>query len=750
MLWRRKWLIAAAGFLAAFTALVGASLLPKTFSSVGGLIVEDQRLNIPELGIESSPLTSGNEDAVATALDVLRSHGTLESVVHVLDLGNVRDLVPVSHIPVALAGLLRPVEDLVAAFGRASTVIAHGNDGAPAEASPKSAVAADAAMAYLKTHIKVQASDHSDLLTIAFDAGSPDVAASVVNALMTNYIANDVAARRAQLTQANEWLTQRASDLRKQVDADDAQINAFLQNHEIGSLQGGSVAAVQLSDARERLAAALANLSHLQASLDAVTRGSQAGVASAPQVLASPVIQALRQREADLMQRLAGLPPMHPDRQRFEDELRSVRGQIGGETQKIVASLAHEVDVARSNAQQLEDAAEKAAKTARMASVAQAEYTQLLHDADAKRQIYNAFMARADETRLASMQFPAARIQFRATPDSRPVTTKPIIILLFGGFAGAALASAAVLSGYVLRHRINSTGEVLAATGLTVVGSLPEVRLARSRARRLGTHRALQSESLFQETLRAVWLSMRTQAPQATCTTVVVTSSDIGEGKTTVAGALARRVAEDGFSVLLIDADLRRPGFSSPPARTSQSDLEAVLSGAMPLGSAVMTDADSSLHCLMGSGTSSNPVKLLASKEFKDLLTQARRNYDFVVIDSPPVMRVADAVLLSRQCLFTLFVVGYGRVSGTIVAEAISRFPVDSPSRILPVLTRVPARRLDRRDYYGGYGDTMAVPRRGVRSHGLGPVAARLAPHASRSASTGDGNDARYLSDKVE
>jgi capsular exopolysaccharide synthesis family protein len=713
VVWRRKWSVLVSALIAATLAFGIALALPAKFSSEGGLVVESQRLNIPELGIQANQTADLTADAVATAIDVLNSRGTLESVVNALNLAHAPDLQPAMRLPTALNGIARLPQEWLAALKDLRQRYLKPDQPDAARDIPAEQEAA--ALLYLQRHIKVQANERSNLVTIQFEAGSPVLAADVVNALMANYIANDIAARRTQLRQANEWLTQRAADLRKELDADDQQINAYLKAHEIGQLQGGSVAVVQLSAARDRLAAARENLARLQASLDAVgTPGSRGGgAATSPAVLASPVVQALRQRESDLMQRLAALPPVHPDRAKLEDEIRSVRGQIGGETSKIMAGLAHDTEAARSNVQQLQLAADRAAADARSASVAQVDYEQLVHEADAKRQIYNAFVARADQTRLATMQFPSARVQFQATPDTVPNRASPMMLGFLGLFAGGILASAATVSGHLLRHRVTATADITAATGLPVYGSLPEIRLEAGPSRsRLAPPR--RGQSLFEETLRAVWLSMHAMTPKSACTTVVVTSSEVGEGKTTVAAALARRVAEDGFRVLLIDADLRRGVPGSTGSANPASDLEAVLTGKVKFEDAVMVEPQSDLHCLMSGGSSANPIRLLASRDFKELLARARRDYDFVVLDGPPMMRVADAALLAEECLFTLFVVGYGRVSGSIVAEAMSRFPADATSKILPVLTRVPARRLDRLDYYGGYGGL----REGAPVHG--------------------------------
>jgi capsular exopolysaccharide synthesis family protein len=695
---RRKWTILSVAAVVACTSVAVTMNLPRRFTSEGGLIVENQQPNIPDLGIQASMPNAGDGDVVPTAIDVLKSPGALESVVRKLDLAHVPSLHPAWPVAVShyddLRNLLRltpdAVDDALAFLGMGKAADGPG-------------VSDAAAVTYLQEHLRIHANDHSNLLSIQFTAGSPDIAAAVVNALMSGYIDTDIAARRAALQQANAWLTDRARDLAMEVDADNQRITRFLQDHDTGQLQGGSVAAVQLSGAQERLAAARANLERLQASLDTATRSAShgAGPASTQEVLGSPVVQALRQREADLLQRLAGLPPMHPDRARLEGELQSIRGQIGAETAKITAALTHETEVARINVQQLEQAADQAALDARDSSVAQADYQTLIRNAEAKRAIYNSFLMRADQARVATMQFPSARIEYQARPADRADGSSRVAAALLGFLGGIVLASAGVIATYLARGRLTSTRDIALATGLPVFGSLPDIEI---RPNGSGAPSSARPRSSGDETLRAMWLAMRSMTTDGQGATVVVASSEVGEGKTTVAAALGRRVAADGFRVMLIDTDLRRPGLSAALGLRPTSDLASVLTGATTLQDAVVTDPETGLDCLLGDGGIANPTKVLASNEFGSFLAGLRRHYDLVILDSPPVMRVADAVLLSELSQFTLFVVAHGRVAGRLVTEAISRFPAERQKKVFALLTRVPDSQLDRRDYYGGYG----------------------------------------------
>jgi succinoglycan biosynthesis transport protein ExoP len=174
------------------------------------------------------------------------------------------------------------------------------------------------------------------------------------------------------------------------------------------------------------------------------------------------------------------------------------------------------------------------------------------------------------------------------------------------------------------------------------------------------------------------------------------------EGKTTVAKILADRFTDDGFRVLLIDADLRRPRLAKMLKLMPAFFLESVLSGAATSEQAIVS-VRSGLDCLCASGNSENPVKVFSSDRFAQLLITSRQEYDFVILDSPPVLHVADPIILAKLCQYILFIVQAGRLSRELVGEATRRFAEEDRPRMFTLLTRVRRNDLDKRDYYSGY-----------------------------------------------
>jgi capsular exopolysaccharide synthesis family protein len=271
-----------------------------------------------------------------------------------------------------------------------------------------------------------------------------------------------------------------------------------------------------------------------------------------------------------------------------------------------------------------------------------------------------------------------------------------MLALVFGFIAGCFLWTAHIIFREAFSRTISTSDNMSVATGLPMFGCLPEVKKAPLML-------AAPDTSMIAETLRSIWYRLRPYGKQEEGTTVLVTSSEIGEGKTTVAASLASRMAGDGYRVLLVDADLRRPRLSAVLRLKPTTSLEAVLRGSVALSNAVLHDPASKVDCLLADGSNVNPMKALVSDSFAGLLAECKKAYDFIVIDSPPVMRVTDAALIAKLCHHVLFIVRSGHVTSELVGEAIRRFADDDRGKILTLLNRVRERNMKETDYFGGY-----------------------------------------------
>jgi capsular exopolysaccharide synthesis family protein len=243
-----------------------------------------------------------------------------------------------------------------------------------------------------------------------------------------------------------------------------------------------------------------------------------------------------------------------------------------------------------------------------------------------------------------------------------------------------------------LRNRVVAPNQLVTAIGLPVLASLPEV----------DGRRKLLPPSVT-ETVRAMWWNVLSHPSKGVV--VIVTSSETGEGKTTLTALMSRRIAADGGRVLVIDADLRRRGLGAAFSTAPKVPLEAVLRGDVPMRDAIWRDV-SGVDCFLPDASVDNPIAVFQSAVFRNLIESSRSTHDVVFLDTPPVLRVADALFLSKLADHVLFVVGAGRTSTDLVSRAIGRFAPEERSKVITVLTRASSGDLQTADYFKGYGRT--------------------------------------------
>lgn len=686
LLLRRKKLIVLSGVVTACVALAIAQVLPPQYSSEGSLIVETRSSG------ESSSTPGTVLSGVLTQMEVLQSRGLIRQVVENLDPTLKASLA--GGMPEPVKKLMEDARDLKAWVTR--SIIGSSTQGIHDQTEDL--------IRAVQQRLHVEAKENSSLISIHFRAGTPTAAAAILNAIMATYMDNAKAAREAQIARTDQWIAQRSAADAEQIAAAEKRIAEYLEAHDLHEVQGSLTSAVQLSKTQAQLVVAREDLARQRAALETITHGN-GSIAGASETLGSKTIQTLKEFEARIAEQMARLGPVDPRRAMLQAQLDNVHASIKSETQLVLNSISRDVDISTARVRALEKAVEDEATTTQASTVAGYTMKQLTGALDARRQLYVSFLTTAEQARTAVAQIPVAHVLFSAVPPLRPANSLGMLALVFGLLGGSAGAAGGIVLKNSLSRKIRSTSELAYATQLPVFGSLPNVK----RLRGGDISMAPEAASMVSETFRAMWVRMRFQQNKGTA--ILITSSEIGEGKTTVAVAMARRLASDGFRVLLVDADMRRPRLSEALNLHAATTLETVLEGGAALESAVVRDSAAGPDCLLSDGSLENPLKQLSSGQFRHLLEAACRGYDFVVLDSPPVLHVADSILIGSLSHYILFVVQALRLRGDLVNEATRRFNDADREKILTLLTKVPAGDLDQRDYYRGYTLPQQVAR---------------------------------------
>jgi len=694
-IWRHRGLIALMVLPLMAVAFVAAEFMPRQYTAQGAIVIASRKYMIPELESVSTP--TGDIDIVRSEMAVLRSRTLLRGVAKKLHL----DTLPEFNSrlrPVAWYQRLdpRPYIDAFFAPKRDQDV--------------DETERVDSEVEYtLYQNLGVSNDSRDYVITIDYRSQDPRLSAQIVNTLMSDYLNQYIESKVSAPISANASLNARAEDLRKEVAAADAKVQAFTNKSGYIQTRLGNVSSQQLNDLNTQLSTARADRAASEAKYAqavALRRGG-GSTASASEVLASTLIQHLREKEADLMRQEADattrLGPLHPERRAIEHQLRDIRQSISAEVGKVVQSLKGEMDVARAREASLQQRVTQLQGNALSAADAQNEYEHLQADADGKRKVYNEFLLRVAQTAKPDDKPQAdARVISNAVPPTGPSFPHVFQLTLLVGVIATMGSVASVLLNEQLDHGYESLGEVRAGTGLLGFGAIPAIR---RRGRRTTWQRYVLDHpySSFAETIRGFRARLHAAARFRPAKVILMTSAQAGEGKTSIALAFARLTAQDGHRVLLIDCDLRRPALGKILALPTADDYSDVLAGHASWRDNVRVDQISGLHYLVTARPARNISQILETKGIEHTLREAAAEYDFVVIDSPPIMRVTDALLLARHVDIIAVVVWWKHTRRRMVAEALRRLDTHTDKLCGVILNKVPSESAAD-DGYSGYG----------------------------------------------
>ncbi|NJO36546.1 MAG: AAA family ATPase, partial [Rhizobiales bacterium] len=240
------------------------------------------------------------------------------------------------------------------------------------------------------------------------------------------------------------------------------------------------------------------------------------------------------------------------------------------------------------------------------------------------------------------------RIASVAVPPIKPSSPGPGLLTVVGMFAGFLVSAGAIVGRRYLSSGVETLDQLSQVTGLPGIGAIPSVASWLKPKQSLASYVADYPNSGITETLRGILLRLNLSAVEDPKKVILVTSSEPAEGKTSFCIALGRTAAQDGLRCLVIDCDFRRPSFTTQTKLQPDASLNDFLSGALDWGQdAVVKDPVTGMDMLMSKATHSEMREFVSSTRLRVLIAEAREHYDIVIVDSPPVLRVPDAINLA-------------------------------------------------------------------------------------------------------
>jgi capsular exopolysaccharide synthesis family protein len=286
------------------------------------------------------------------------------------------------------------------------------------------------------------------------------------------------------------------------------------------------------------------------------------------------------------------------------------------------------------------------------------EYANLLHDSQSNHQLYDNLLARAKETGVTG-DYKGSNIQIvdKAEIPRSPILPRTSHDLMIAFIEGCLLAFGLAFGLEYVDSRIRTPDEIKEHLGLPFLGIVPAVGEIKPEEEQVLLVNARVPPG-FGEAIRAIRTAVIFSSPDEGARSVVITSTAPSEGKTVVSTNLAASLAQADQRTLLIDGDMRRPRVHEVFAREQEPGLSNVLVGTTEAHEAVRPTSVPNLFVLAAGHLPPNPVELLASNKYREFLHELRHQFDWIIIDAPPVMAVTDAAVLSHGATGVVFVVG--------------------------------------------------------------------------------------------
>jgi capsular exopolysaccharide synthesis family protein len=533
-----------------------------------------------------------------------------------------------------------------------------------------------------RNHLHVELMRNSRMLEVSFESRDPALAAAVANALVNNYAEYNFRKKYDATRQASGWMEQQLDELKAKVEKSQQVLVDYERENAIVNVSDKENVVEQRLDDLSRDLTAAQNDRVQKQSLYELARSNQSQAAVLVQ---DELLQRLEERDADLSAQyadaLSEFGPRYPKVVRLQSQLKTVESFVDTERRQLVERIRNDYVAAQGREKLLSDAViQEKAEVGRLNQLL-IEHNILKREFDTNQQLYDSLLQRLkDATVSAGLRATNIHVIDSAFVPSSPVRPKRLLNVAIALIVGLILGVTFAFIEEGLDNSIKTAEDVerlIAAPALAIVpaagsegGRLYGRAAGHGKSRvfaKAPTNGAValavlkRPTSALSESYRAlrtsILLSTAVRPPQV----LLVTSPQPNEGKSCTSLNLALTLSQRNDRVLIVDGDLRKPCVAHHLGLKDERGLSGLLTGAHDLDEALCrTESVPQLWALPGGPMPPNPAELLSSPRMADILQQLRERFDHIVLDSPPLLMVTDATILSTLADGVILVVESG------------------------------------------------------------------------------------------
>lgn len=579
--------------------------------------------------------------------------------------------------------------------------------------------------------LSIEPVSRSRLVTVRFDSSNAELSARVANTLAEDYIDQSLEARWIATQKATDWLSQQLVGVKAKLEKSEEQLQDYARRNGLVFLENDKGASQNV--ANERLQELQEELMKAQAERyekESVYRLVQSGdYASLPGIVENKLIQDLSERLAELKRELAQLStkfnPEYPRVREIQSQNDEIEAALKEERQRAADKITNEYLAAVHREALVKDAIGDQQKQVNVIAEKAVQYNILKREVETNRQLYEGLLQRLKEAGVsASLKASNIRVVDSAEPPAKPAKPQIPLNLAVAALLGLGLGISTAFLQERLDDTLKGADDVERLFGLSALALIPSVhslngdgpsvrklldRTLPLKSGHNGTasnaaacwHRidgAERPQAALVEAFRSLRASVLLSTADHPPGSLLITSAQPGEGKTTVATNLAISLAQLGQRVLLVDADLRFPSLQRLFCVRESLGLVSHLTGQQDWRVAVCPSGSPGLDLLLCGPVPPNPAELLSSKSMGTFITSAKSEYGFVILDSSPLLTLADSRILAALVDGVLFVVKSGATPREQVMQSQSSIRSAGANLIGVVLNNV---TLHTNGYYG-------------------------------------------------
>ncbi|MGB3712404.1 MAG: polysaccharide biosynthesis tyrosine autokinase [Erythrobacter sp.] len=544
----------------------------------------------------------------------------------------------------------------------------------------------------LRSNVATEIPFETQIVNISYSSEDPAVAAEVANQYAEAFIQSDVRTNVDRNTYSREYLEEQIQVVRAQLDDAERASNAYARGTGIVTTQttgtdgegGQTITGANLSSINQTVAMARAD----RISAEQKWRAAEAvPAAQLPAVQQSPVYQNLTSQRAQLVGERSDLLQRYnsdfPAIQDINARIATLESQIAETARNIKAGIRNEFVIARNQENALEGELADATSDALVEQDQNVEFQGLQREAEALRLQLTDLLDRYNMVSTSSnVRSGTITLLDGATVPSQPVSPNLPRNMLIATVIGLALAGGLALVREIFVDQFRRAEDIEDRLGIPVLGLTPYVESKDI------DHSDVNQFSALMEAYASIRSTIDVSVPREGAV-VQLTSSGPSEGKSTTALILSELFARLGRRTLLIDADFRKPSIVKLlELEQRKAGMAEVLLGHAEFEDAVIEGAHENLHVLSTATTPPNPVELLSSQRFRDFIEEQREKYSLIMIDSSPVLGLADAPEIAQVADSTIFVIEANRTTLNQAKTSLRRLENVGATVIGAVLTK--------------------------------------------------------------